>query len=193
MDMMVIDIDGVVADTEDLLVKHIEESSGKKLEFANPRTFQFIVDAPVEDVLRYIDETIIQYKHVIEPHDYGSTYVALKMLEKRFGVVTFLSSRTNGPVEEATRWWLNKHFPTLVYNLCHLGEGVSKFNWMIDNGFNAIVDDRYRTVNECDFNNGYTYLVNRSWNVGRMERNHVQRVGNLYEAVNNYIGWLKKA
>lgn len=191
MSGIVIDIDGVVADSEDFLIKQIELMSGKPVTFLSPRTFQFQVDVPDDDLLRYIDEAIIKFRHVIQPMDYATTYVALVMLERRDGVVNFLSSRSNGPVEEATRFWLDKHFPKLNYNLNNIGDNSSKFEWMKANGFDAIVDDRFKTCNQCDFDNGLTFLVNQEWNVCRREWDHVQRVKNLYEAVTKYIKWTK--
>jgi len=187
---IVIDIDGVVADSEKYLVKHIEKSSGKKLTFTNPRTFQFSADIPTEDLVRYIEEAIILYKEVIKPCDPASTYIALLILEKKFGVVNFLSARSS-KTEEATRWWLDKNFPKLNYNLMNLGEDKRKVDWMRETGFDTIVEDRFKTANECDFDNGYTFLINQPWNAGRREWGHVNRVNNLYQAVEKYLRWLR--
>lgn len=191
MSGIVIDIDGVVADSEKWLVKHIEESSGKKLQFENPRRFQFNIDIPTEDLVRYIEEAIVKYKHVIKPLSHASTYVALIMLEKRFGTVNFLSARTNGDVESATRFWLDDNFPNLRYALNNIGGMSSKFEWMKANKFDAIVEDRFKTANECDFDNGLTFLVNQPWNLCRREWDHVQRVKNLNEAITKYFKWSK--
>ena len=188
---IVIDIDGVVADSEPHLVNHIEASSGKKLTFDNPRKFQFNIDIPLEDLMRYINEAIVKYKHVIPPLSYATTYVALIRLEKQDGIVNFLSARSGGAVEAATRFWLDKSFPNINYALYNIGDMTSKYEWMKINGFDAIVEDRFKTANECDFENGLTFLVNQPWNLCRREADHVNRVKNLYQAVDKYIKWVK--
>lgn len=192
MSGIVIDIDGVVADSEKWLVRHIEESTGKKLTFTNPQSFQFNIDIPAKYLIELINDAIVKYKFVIAPINYTSTYVALTILKNRDGVVNFLSARGNGEVEVATRWWIEHHFPTLRYNLNNVGEHINKAEWMKFNGFDAIVDDRFKTCNLCDFDNGLTFLVNQPWNVGRREWDHVNRVSNLYEAVQKYCEWIKK-
>ena len=187
MSGIVIDIDGVVADSNQWLRKNIEESSGKKIVTTVPETFEYKVDIPVEDIIKYINEAIIKYKDDIVPHDYPLTHIALMLLDLRFGGVKFLSARANGPVRDATVYWLNKWFPKLNYDLTNIGEGQSKNEWMRSNGFDSIVEDRFRNANNCDISGGRTFLVNRPWNVGRQEKVHVTRVLNLFQAVEEYL------
>lgn len=188
---IVIDIDGVVADTEPWLVKCIEESSGKRLIFDNPRRYEFSIDVPYDVVIGYTEDAIIDYKHVTNPCNYPSTYIALIMLVQYHGVVNFLTARSK-KTEPATRWWLDYHFPNISYELHSIGE-TSKSAWMMENGFDSIVDDRFKTANECRFESGHTFLVNQPWNEGRKEDRHVVRVDNLCEAIRKYIKTKKKS
>jgi len=185
---IVIDIDGVVANSERFIVKHLEESSGKKLHFTNPRTFQFNIDIPLWQMIWLIDESIILYKNDIPVHDEGFTTTALLMLEEKFGEVNFLSARSQShDVVEATEWWLQNNFSFVKYNLYNLGDSGSKYQWMLENGFDAIVEDRFKTANECNFGDNKTFLINREWNMNRQELPHVKRVDSLFEAVVKYI------
>ena len=186
MNRIVIDIDGVVSDSNEWLRKNIEESSGKKIQPETPETFQYKIDVPVEDLIQYINEAIVKYKDKIEPHNYGTTAIALNMLVRVFGSVTFLSARAYGEVEEATRYWLDKWFPNLEYSLVNLGEASSKQDWMKANGYNSIVEDRFRNANQTNLG-GMSFLVNRPWNIGRQEEDHVIRVPDLYKAVQIFL------
>ena len=56
-------------------------------------------------------------------------------------------------------------------------------DWMEANGFHTIIEDRLKTANEVNFDNGKTFLINREWNKGRKSKDHVIRVNDLLEAV----------
>lgn len=184
--MIVIDIDGVVADSDEWLIREIQERSGKPVIHKNPRVFQYGIDIPESELLDYIDSAIIKYKDDIEPHDYGRTFIGLLMIERVFDKVHFLTARSQR-VQDATKYWLEKMFEGLNFELHSLGENRSKGDWMMANGFNSIVEDRLRNVNSINFATGKTYLVNRDWNQGRNVAPHVIRVNELYEAIEDYV------
>lgn len=185
--MIVVDIDGVIADSDKWLIKEIEERSGKRVVHKNPREFTYGVDIPSADLLLWIDYALIKYQYEIEPFDYIRTFIGLTMLEKAEGVVNFLSARSSGAVEKATRYWIDKYFEGLNYNLHLIGDGNSKYKWMHDRGFNTIIEDRLKTANEIFFETGATYLVNQDWNNNRSTKEHVFRVDSFYDAVENYL------
>ena len=187
--MIIVDIDGVVADSEPWLVKEIEERSGVKLRFDNPRTFDFLVNTNIDlkDGLRYIDDALIKYKDDITVHNHIRTTIALRMIQAREGSVNFVTARHNGEVAESTHYWLDKNFKGITYNLHSLGVSANKFRWMYDNNAYAIVDDRLKTAN--DIPSCYkSYLVEREWNIGRHTEPHVKRVRDLLSAVQDYFG-----
>lgn len=184
--MIVVDIDGVIADSDEWLIKEIQERSGKPVMHKSPRVFQYGIDIPEKDLLLYINDAIIKYKDTIDPHDYGRTFIGLLMLERVYGRVDFLSARSP-IVKDATQYWLENFFEGLDFRLNVLGENQSKRKWMIDNGFDSIIEDRLRTANEVNFTNGKTYLVNREWNEGRHTEPHVIRVSEVYDAIEDYL------
>ena len=185
---MIIDIDGVVADSGYWMEKEIEERSGIKLIHSNPRTYNFVenVDIKMKDCLRYIDDSLVKYKDDILPFDYERTKKALKEIEYMDGSVTFVSARSGDEVIDATHYWFQKHFPGLVYDLHCLGHDVNKNEWMISNYFDAIVEDRLKTANSTSSPYIKTYLVNRAWNIERYTNFYVKRVLDLCEAVDDY-------
>ncbi len=183
---IVIDIDGVVADSDEWLIKEIQERSGKPVIHKNPRVFQYGVDISEDDLLKYIDSAIIRYKDEIDVHDYGRTFIGLLMIEKVFGKVHFLTARSPY-VREATEYWLDTMFEGLDYDLHVIGQGINKGEWMKQHGFDSIIEDRLKTVNNINFQTGSTYLVNRDWNMGRPTAPHVIRVNEMYEAVEDYV------
>ena len=186
--MIAIDIDGVVAKSACWMEKEIEERSGIKLVYSNPRKYNFVenVDIDPKDCMRYFQDAMVKYKDDISPHDYERTKKALEKIEYMEGEVIFLSARGGEEVIEATYYWLEKHFPGLFYNLYCFGHGLNKKMWMYDNNFDAIVEDRLKTVNEVASSYTNTYLVNREWNIGRETNEYVKRVSDLYEAVEDY-------
>ena len=184
--MIVVDIDGVVADSEYWLIKEIEEVSGEPVKFENPRTFRFISTLSHKDLGRAINTAIIKYKDCIAPCSYMANYIALKTIEQRQGIVTFLTSR-DPSTQEASEYWVNKTFPVVRSRVVSLSDNYdTKKDWMVDNGFNSIVDDRFKIANETNIPEGKTFLIERPWNIGRKEEPHVIRVKNVYEAIKNY-------
>lgn len=186
--MIVIDIDGVIADSEPWLVKEIEDRSGIELEFNIPRVYDFFVnnDVNTKDGIQYINDAIVKYKDDIKVYNRIRTIIALRMIQYREGRVNFVTARANDEVAESTHWWLYKHFGELLYNLHSLDYNADKFKWMYHNDAYAIVEDRLKTVNEippCY----KTYLVNREWNIGRDTKHHVKRVRDLLQAVEDYF------
>ena len=186
--MIVIDIDGVIADSDRWLIKEIEERSGKRVVHKKPREFTYGIDIPSPDLNFWIDYALIKYKDEIKPFDYNRTFIGLTMLEKAEGTVNFLSARSCGTVEKATRYWIDKYFEGLEYNLHLIGSEKPKIKWMHENRFDTIIEDRLKTANEIFFaTGGYTFLVNQEWNERRHTEEHVTRVDSFYDAVEIYL------
>ena len=186
--MIVIDIDGVIADSEPWLVKEIEYRSGTKLKFNKPRIYDFFDNNSIgiKDGIQYINDALIKYKNDINVYNRIRTIIALRTIELKEGRVNFVTARANGDVAKATHWWLEKHFGGLVYNLHSLDYNADKFKWMYYNDAYAIVEDRLKTVNEIP--SCYKpYLVNREWNIERETKPHVKRVRDLLQAVEDYF------
>lgn len=186
--MIVVDIDGVVADSEFWLVQEIEERSGVTLSKKIPRKYNFLIDTGItsKDGLRYIDDALVKYKDDITICDDNERImVALRMIQYKEGIVNFLTARSKGRVETATHYWLRKNFPSLNYNLYSLGENANKGKWMYNNSAKAIVDDRLKTVNTIP-PQYETYLIKREWNKGRYINPNVIAVNDLLTAVKDY-------
>lgn len=180
--MIAVDIDGVVADSEQFIVEEIEKRMGAPIQFGKPRRYDFDHNLPISELQECYAKVIVKHKDIIEPHDYTRTLTALKMMQAEYGLVLFLTARAIGKVEEVTHYWIKKNFEGLKYVLVCLGD-QSKKQWMVDNGFDTIIEDRFKTANEINFPDGNTFLINREWNEGRKEEPHVIRVKDLLEAV----------
>jgi uncharacterized HAD superfamily protein len=185
--MLVIDIDGVVADTPPWVEKEIEEKIGEKLKFDTPRTYRFGLNVSDAECMDCVTNALGKYHDNIKPYEEHRIKDLLTKLNRQQGIITFLTARENiAEVRALTYSWLNKHFPILNYRVVFLGEGVCKKEWMIENGFNCIVEDRLRTANRINLDYGATYLVNREWNMHRKTEDHVIRVNDLCEALVSY-------
>jgi len=186
--MIAIDIDGVIANTPPWFEKEIEEKIGEKLKFTEPRTYRFGLNVSDADCLDCVTNALSKYHDSIVPYNIYDIKEILTKLNMYQGRVTFLTARENiAEVRALTYSWFNKHFPILNYKIVFLGEGVCKKEWMVENGFNCIVEDRLRTANRIDIEYGNTYLVNREWNIGRETLPHVIRVDDVCEALVLYF------
>lgn len=186
--MIAIDIDGVIAESDPWLRKEIEERTGITLKFNSPRTYNFGTNIKDSDCKDYIKDALIKYKDCIAVYDRINTIKALSKLQKKYGVIHFVTARENGAVSESTHYWLKRNFGTgLCYNLHSLGEHADKHLWMWKNDINIIIEDRLKTVNAIEPPHMVPYLINREWNIGRFTKDHVIRVNSLLEAVDHHL------
>jgi len=182
--MIAVDIDGVVADTEPILVKCLEEFTGEKFSPPSQRTFDFkegFTNLSTNDCLYVIDSTIISAGNDIPVIDFDATYYALAVIQKTFGMVNFVTSRGEN-TREVTESWIFHHFGKLNFKLYLSNDKESVMN---NYGMNAIVEDRLKTVNSIrDKSKHRAFLINREYNMGRDVCHNVTRVDGLIDVIN---------
>jgi len=191
--MLVIDIDGVVANSEPVLVAALEKYTGEKFKPPTPRTYDFrdgFSNLDLKDCLGVIDNTLIQEVNNIEIYYPKETYLALALVQKYFGRVRFLTARHKN-VEDSTHAWLKKHFGSLNYELNHVQyNSADKKDWLLKSSPNIIVEDRLKTVNILSNIGIATYLIEQEWNINRETHKDVYRVTTLLDAVDNILTWV---
>lgn len=184
--MIAINIDGVIADSLSVLEEEIEIRSGKTIARTTPREFKIAINVSDTDIMKYFDSAIINYSHFIPVYDKKRTTQALKLLQNSQGTIQFLTARSNNPsVIDATNDWIKSNFPDIDFTVHFVGYNGNKYEWLKDNNFDSIVEDRLKTVN--NMKTMTPYLVNRLWNIGRPSLNHVVRVNDLFDAVTHYL------
>ena len=185
--MYAIDIDGVIADSEPILVKGLEDYTKQKFHPANPRKYDFrdgFDDLSLKDCLTVIDETLLLNSDTIPVYNYDRTYLALAKIQAKYGSVTFITSR-NLILHQYTSDWIKKHFGDLNFELYTIGHGEDKEWWMYKHNLRILIEDRLKTVNELQNPINFAYLVNRPWNEKRDTRMYVTRVYDLLDAVDH--------
>lgn len=184
--MLAIDIDGVIANSEPFLVKSLEGFTGQKFNPPTPRTYDFrdgFFDLGLDDCLECMFDSLYYNSSVIPVINFNRTYLALSIIQEKYGVVYFVTSRDSG-LRTITCEWIKRHFGRINYELHFTGhlEG-SKELWMFENDINIIVEDRLKTVNELKNHSNAAFLVNQPWNIDRRIKGHVIRVFDLLDAV----------
>jgi len=186
--MFAIDIDGVIANSEPVLVYQLENYMKQKFNPPFPRTYDFrdgFLGLSLEDCLSNIDTALLN--GVIPVYDYKRTYLALAKLQHRYEKLWFVTTR-NESLWNNTVHWLNTIFGHINYNLEMVNHDGDKESVMLNYGLDIIVEDRLKTVNDIKSSHIQAYLINRPWNVGREIKGHVIRVNDLLEAVNHHLG-----
>jgi uncharacterized HAD superfamily protein len=185
--MIAFDIDGVIADSESVLVEGLEDFTGEKFSPLYPRTYDFRdgFDSLSLKHCLFIIDYVLQTKH-IPVYDFNDTYLALSKIQHKYGKVHFITSR-NSDLWFDTCKWIEYNFGYIKYDLEMIDHDGDKETVMKEKNINVLVEDRLKTVNNLK-NGNMAYLINRPWNVDRPIRGHVIRVANVLEAVNHYLG-----
>ena len=179
------DIDGVLADSEVTIRKHILKETGYDLRSDTIRKFNFTVPgSTVEETYWLIQDGVKYYTDEIQPHS-GAVDSICKVYEfhKRQRPITFITARPEKYLGKETMIWLKKQFPNMWFNL-HFAEDKIK---SVD-GFECIVEDRLKNANDLAKYLSVVYLVNQPWNEDRETEWNVIRVNSVSEAVDKYIG-----
>jgi len=187
--LIAIDIDGVIADSEEVLVNQLEQFTGQEFIPPVPRTYDFregFRGLHLKDCLDNIDIAISNNSNKISVHDYNRTYLALAKIQNSYGEVHLITARSSNIWFE-TEEWLVANFGMINFKIHNIGHYGNKEQIMTDNGLLCLVDDRLKIVNELKDPRMIPYLVNRPWNAGRTVNSNVIRVDDLLEAVNHHL------
>lgn len=187
--MIAIDIDGVIANSEEQLRNMIERETGIDFSPSDPRRYSFHdafvgVDNNVIHLL--IDKVLTVYSHTIEMYDPLNTLISLAELAKCDNKVHFLTSR-NPEISEYTYEWLEDNIGCIPFSLSF---SANKSRWLSFRkilSYDGIIEDRLKTANECAEYGFDVYLINRPWNMGRDTHPSVVRFDNVSDAIDMYL------
>jgi uncharacterized HAD superfamily protein len=186
--MIAVDIDGVIADSEPILVKCLEYFTGESFDPPSPRTYDFrdgFENLSLRHCLMIIDNTLLT-KH-IPVYDFERTYLALAKIQQRYGKVHFITSRSSD-LWEKTNEWIKSNFGHINYELQMTDHLDNKEFWMFKYDLNIIIEDRLKIVNNIKNSYNSAYLINRPWNIGRPINGNVIRVDNILDAITHHLG-----
>ena len=164
--MIVLDIDGVVADTSTMI---LEESN---YEIVFDRYHPEDRENRIVPIIHKIFST-----RMAEIEPYPDASVIVSTIDKYLGPITFLTAR-DIKYMNATRQWLEDNFH-ISFSLIFLSSS-NKINFFKDIKARAFVEDRLATANTIAASSLVrTYLINRPWNLGRETHKDVIRINSL--------------
>lgn len=177
--MLVFDIDGVVADSFQVIVETLAEHAGCQVsDIDNSQHDMFVpgltngdefLDAFADALVNRVDE-IPAFTESVE---------FIKKYQQLLGQpVIFLTARQSR-IGQATVQWLDSHFSDTPY-LLFMHDDKKQFLRSKHVKCTGIVEDRLRTVNELDFLPS-VFLLNKQWNIGRSTASHVRRVDTMHD------------
>ena len=169
------DLDGVISNTIPLMIKAIER-----------RGYTVIFDRynpyieGVEDIEALMYEVVgeIYSTQMDQIQPYKDATIAIPTIAKCIGPITFVTARKE-QWHDATLKWLQSHFK-IPFDLVHK-RSFHKSQFILDEGFDVFIEDRLRTANQAAELGINTYLINRSWNIGRPVHANVTRVRSLFD------------
>ena len=189
MKLIAFDLDGVLADTISLTRIELLKIYGmdiNKYPKRGNRTYRIsLPDVPEKDISTIIYKCITEYWDSIQP--YPDAQEAIKVFyayyETPIQIVTARKYKDKIKVLDSTLKWLKKVFPDVEFNVAFKGH-KEKVDFLVENKYNIFIEDRLRNANIISEKLDTVYLINRSWNIGRLERENVIRVNSVKEAVN---------
>jgi len=145
----------------------------------NTRGFKFEVPGVSDDTIyRLIGYVIKNLSHEIKPYD-EALVPLYGYYDKTKKPLYFVTARHRSN-EKVTRTWLNKYID-VPFDVA-VGVGCThKAGHLIKRGYNAFVDDRYKTAIHLSERIDKVFLFNRPWNQGREVPNNVKRIDYLGE------------
>ena len=169
-----LDLDGVIANTGDIIEKEIRERGYvAHYETYNPvilgedkDSTSKIVNDVVIDIFRNKMDQVLPYggEHM------NNVFKELDIVAN----ITIVTARDREFDEKTKQWW-KKHFPETEVDFVYLSS-TEKSQYIKDEGFLCFVEDRLRTANEAARLGINTYLINRRWNMGRRTHENIVRI-----------------
>ena len=172
------DIDGTVADVVTTLTQRLRTEYYIDLDTIEITCFEFIEKITIPGTAKFFLE---YWYAIMENHWKGILPYAGSEVLYKFQPVTFITARR--PVlRQATTDWIDWFFPQLDYDVWFF-RSMEKSGILHDTGFSGIVEDRLKVANHVAENGLRSFLVNRSWNMGRYTHPNVIRLNNLKEII----------
>lgn len=168
------DIDGVILDTQKIIMESIE-SKGVKAKFTQYHPTLEGVKDPASFMNDIVTDIFSNRMHEIEP--YEDALFNIPNINKYIGPITFVTSRRE-EFNDNTNSWIQKHFPYLTYALVNR-KSEDKVKFLLKENFKVFIEDRLRTANQVSEAGITTFLFNRPWNMNRETHKKVVRVDDI--------------
>jgi uncharacterized HAD superfamily protein len=181
-----IDLDGVIINSEPMLVAYIENHIGEKFNPPSPRVFDFQCGFNYKfrpgELGGLVKNAILDEGLHYPICEYQRTMAALYSIEARYDLC-FITARPK-ELADVTNKWLRDHLDGMDYEL-HLVENTPKIDVMKSLGIEVLIDDRLKTVLEVSQTH-QVGLICRPWNSGRPYFNfRITRGRDLYSVYMN--------
>ena len=169
-----IDLDGTLCNTPEMIEKGVLEKGYK----CHNETY-FISIHGINDskdiILEIIDDLFYNKMDSIVPYD-EHIHVTMKELS----IVADISIITARREEfmDVTQTWLDKYIPDTKVDLIHV-RSSKKPQFIKDNGYCCLVEDRLRTANQVARMGIKAYLINKRWNMNRRTDKNIIRISDL--------------
>jgi len=170
-----IDIDGVVCDTVPLMVENAAKR-GFKLTFDRYNPAIEGIEDREAFMYELVDEIYSNQMDQLKPYEDAS--LTISKIHENLGVIIFVTARRE-KFSKLTINWLKSHFDISFGYV--VKSSLEKPQFVLNEKFDAFIEDRLSTANRAAELGVKTYLVNRPWNVGRDTHSSVIRVNSLEE------------
>ena len=173
------DIDGCISNTMKEM-KYVASQMGISLRFTQ---YEPIINGigpdekAISEIVHFVFEHRMEY---IKP--YPDAVEFLPLISRDIGEITFVTARDE-KYYDSTVEWLSTHF-SFPYRLVHK-DSSAKSQFVKDGGFDAFIEDRFRTANEAAELGINVYLITRQWNWKRKAHKKVKRVKDLGAVYND--------
>ena len=167
-----IDLDGVVANTS-ILMKQVALEHGVSIIFNHYKPEDSTGNLLDELTSEIVHEIFTNRMNSVRPYKDALAYIPLI---SELGAITFLTARRE-EYNSATIDWINSYFK-ISYAFANRPSS-EKAQFVLENGFDCLIEDRLRTANEAAENGIKVYLINRHWNMRRETNPKVIRIHSL--------------
>ena len=167
-----IDLDGVVANTS-ILMKQVALERGISIIFNHYKPEDSTGNLLDELTSEIVHEIFMNRMDSVQPYKDALAHIPLIA---SLGSITFLTARRE-EYNSATIDWINSYFK-ISYAFANRPSS-EKAQFVLENGFDCLIEDRLRTANEAAVNGVKVYLINRHWNMRRETHPNVVRIHSL--------------
>ena len=167
-----IDLDGVIANTS-ILMKQVALERGVSIIFNHYKPedpFGNLLDELTSEI---VHEIFANRMNSVPPYKDALAHIPLIA---SLGSITFLTARRE-EYNSATIDWINTHFK-ISYEFSNRPSS-EKTSFVLNNGFDCLIEDRLKTANFAAENGVKVYLINRHWNMRRKTHPKVIRIHSL--------------
>lgn len=192
-DIVGLDLDSVLCNTEFAIDKYLREEFGVFLDWENEVTQYKVEKLPkiLPDQKKKLQDLIHSGALFRDSPPYNYSEYATKKLKNEGFSIAIITSRSEN-LKFMSMEWLRKH--RIVYDMIYTVPGLSKYEIIEDIGIKAFVEDRFdvleSVVDKCGTLDYGLYVINQPWN----KRHHLEqiiRVNDVAQAVDRIVEYRK--